>query len=97
MKYVKNTVLTASIIVFLQVLGTHIKYIPNKRQNARVNATAEIKTIWQMDVTFVLMNHMDLVFLQIHLDSVCFPDAQNNNVPKAQMINKWWKLWWQWH
>jgi hypothetical protein len=68
MKSVKNTVLTMSIVVFkfhtagsdlwvsLQVLGTHIKYTSNKYQNAGVNAIAEIKIIWQMDVTFVLMN-----------------------------------------
>lgn len=69
MKSVKNTVLTMSIIVFkfhitssdsLQMLGTHIKYTPNKRQNARVNAIAEIKIIWQMDVKFVLMNEMNI-------------------------------------
>jgi hypothetical protein len=89
MKSVKNTVLTMSILVFkfhigssdswvsLQVLGTHIKYTSNKYQNARVNAIAKIKIIWQMDVTFVLMtqrtsDNLDLVYLQIYFDKVCF-------------------------
>jgi hypothetical protein len=46
--------------ICLQVLGAHIKYTPNKHQNARVNATVEIKIIWQMDVTFVLMNQINI-------------------------------------